>query len=1218
MRRSMPKLTAESFFNLVQQSGLVESRKLQPLMEQLQQSGVDMSDAAAVAEWLVAKGTLTQWQTNKLLQGKHKGFTLGKYRLMELLGKGGMSSVYLAEHQLMRRRCAIKVLPIKRVNDSSYLERFHREARAVASLDHPNIVRAYDIDHEMDGDREIHFLVMEHVNGQSIQDIVKDHGVLTFEQTAEYYRQAALGLDNAHNNGLVHRDVKPGNLLVDQSGVVKVLDLGLARFNEQHDESGAPLTVAHDEKVLGTADYLAPEQALDSHEVDHRADIYALGCSMYFALAGHPPFKDGTLTQRLMWHQVKEPPEISESRPEMDQSEGGRALVAIIKKLMAKQADDRYQTMADAADALMEWLQQHAGSEWQAAHASDDSPSGSDMNVAAPAPVAAPVAQAPVAAPVAPAAPIAAAAPAPAVAPAPPAPAVAPAAAAPTDGGFNAFLSQLDGGAPPAPAAPIEPAAPIVEPPLAEPAPVAEPAPPVAAPIVAEVPAAAPVAAAQDTIPEASPAPVAEAIPVAAPIADEPPEPIVEGLTGDETIDAPRVLPVGEVPEAQPLEGFDEGLLPDAGPDADEFPSLLGGTPSEGVPNLQEGQATEVSLEPTQTFIPQEPTPASDATVITPGDNSSMPPDAAPLIAPAQPVAAEAPPAAAPVVAPAAPAADAPVFPGVPAEPAPQFPATGGAAPTFPAAAPAAPTFPQVGDPAQPTFPGAPAGDAPVFPGAPVAPAAPAFPGAPVVDPGQPAFPGAPAAAPGAVQPAAAAPAATARPKKGLPIPLIAGAVIAVAAIVGGAMMFLGGDTEKGGDQQTENGGTGNGSGDPENVSPDTDGPGPSTPVTGSGGVKHPQLNLTVGPGGNYPNLKAALDDLRKSKSAYDRLSRNARIEVKVVGGDSPYGPITISADHPTGIYLKEDGTSRVTLKGNGSGPVVKLVDAEHFRMEGFDIDAAGGSVAIEVSGAVPRTILTNLKIAGYSKTGVLCRGAAGDPAANAVFKLDKLELRPGAATSTGIRMESKGVVSPARTTVQGCRIFGPQEYGIVLDGGCNAIELRETIVDQAAIGVYLTGTEASWRNFFVGNMTFYKMTAAGIGFENMPSPGGGFAGTSMSFHRNLFAEGNGPEMLIQNGFKTDDDDNKFITFMSDSGKAVDQNWTDNPIHAEVSNGEYEIILRMPNDPKRQRVDSFKFVSTDPDSSDFLAPRGGNPYANIGGARQNTKPYVGAVAPKLN
>ena len=195
----MPKLTAESFFNLVQQSGLVEPRKLQSLTEQIQQAGVDTSDATAVAEWLVGHGTLTQWQTNKLLQGKHKGFTLGKYRLMELLGKGGMSSVYLAEHQLMRRRCAIKVLPIKRVNDSSYLERFHREARAVASLDHPNIVRAYDIDHEMDGDREIHFLVMEHVNGQSIQDIVKSHGILSFEQTAEYYRQAALGLDNAHN-----------------------------------------------------------------------------------------------------------------------------------------------------------------------------------------------------------------------------------------------------------------------------------------------------------------------------------------------------------------------------------------------------------------------------------------------------------------------------------------------------------------------------------------------------------------------------------------------------------------------------------------------------------------------------------------------------------------------------------------------------------------------------------------------------------------------------------------------------------------------------------------------------------------------------------------------------------------------------------------------------------------------------------------------------------
>ncbi len=180
----MAKLTAESFVNLIVQSGLIPKDKLKTLIAEMKQAGVSMNDSTAIAGWLVEQGRLTNWQVEKLQQGRHKGFSLGKYRLLQLLGKGGMSSVYLAEHTLMRRRCAIKVLPMKRVNDSSYLARFHREAQAVAALDHPNIVRAYDIDMEQEKDQEIHFLVMEYVNGRSIQDIVRDDGPLSFETAA--------------------------------------------------------------------------------------------------------------------------------------------------------------------------------------------------------------------------------------------------------------------------------------------------------------------------------------------------------------------------------------------------------------------------------------------------------------------------------------------------------------------------------------------------------------------------------------------------------------------------------------------------------------------------------------------------------------------------------------------------------------------------------------------------------------------------------------------------------------------------------------------------------------------------------------------------------------------------------------------------------------------------------------------------------------------------
>ena len=309
------KLTPESFLNVVKQSNLVTGDVLKRMLADLREDGVPLDSSREIADQLVERGLLTRWQAEKLLQGKHKGFFLGKYRLLKLLGKGGMSSVYLAEHVLMRRQCAIKVLPTKRVNDTSYLGRFHREAQAVASLDHPNIIKAYDVDKEMEKDTEIHFLVMEFVDGRSLQEIIQQDGPLDYQTAADFIRQSAAGLAHAHHAGMVHRDIKPGNLLIDRNGIVKLLDMGLARFFNDGDEES--LTVAHDEKVLGTADYLAPEQALDSHSVDARADIYSLGCTFYFLLTGHPPFTEGTLAQRLMSHQTKEPPAVTEDRPDI-------------------------------------------------------------------------------------------------------------------------------------------------------------------------------------------------------------------------------------------------------------------------------------------------------------------------------------------------------------------------------------------------------------------------------------------------------------------------------------------------------------------------------------------------------------------------------------------------------------------------------------------------------------------------------------------------------------------------------------------------------------------------------------------------------------------------------------------------------------------------------------------------------------------------------------
>jgi len=341
----MPRPNVETLLDLIQRSGLVEKDRFQASIARIKGEFADKlpDDVEEVARRLVADNLLTRWQCNRLLEGRHRGFFLGRYKLLSELGTGGMSKVYLGEHVLMQRRVAIKVLPRERVSDTSYLARFHREARAAAALDHANIVRAYDVDN--DGD--IHYLVMEFIDGRDLQQMVKKNGRMDFAAAADYIRQSAEGLAHAHAHGLIHRDVKPANLLVDRRNVVKVLDLGLARFT---DEDRASLTVQYDENVLGTADYLAPEQAIDSHGVDARADIYGLGCSMYFLLTGHPPFPDGTLPQRLMAHQKQQPPPIAMERPDVPAD-----LAEICAKMMAKKPAERYQSMDEVAEALRCW-----------------------------------------------------------------------------------------------------------------------------------------------------------------------------------------------------------------------------------------------------------------------------------------------------------------------------------------------------------------------------------------------------------------------------------------------------------------------------------------------------------------------------------------------------------------------------------------------------------------------------------------------------------------------------------------------------------------------------------------------------------------------------------------------------------------------------------------------------------------------------------------------
>jgi serine/threonine protein kinase len=332
--------TLTDFLSLVQKSDLVAEDTFHAYVRGLGPAEVNL-DPPHLAERMIADGIITRFQAEQFLAGKCRGMILGNYNVLERLGTGGMALVYLCEHRHMHRRVAIKVLPTVNAKNTEYLKRFYREARANAALDHPNIVRTVDIAQ----DENRHYLVMEYIDGALLGEIVRRSGPMSVERAAHYIRQSAIGLQHIHEAGLVHRDIKPDNLIVDRQGTVKILDLGLARFCGDSEEL---LT----QGILGTPDYVAPEQAQDSHDVDIRADIYSLGGTMYFLLTGSPPFGTGTVAQKLIWHQTKAPRSIQAQRADMPGE-----LEMVVAAMLAKSPEYRFQTPADVAAALEPWTE---------------------------------------------------------------------------------------------------------------------------------------------------------------------------------------------------------------------------------------------------------------------------------------------------------------------------------------------------------------------------------------------------------------------------------------------------------------------------------------------------------------------------------------------------------------------------------------------------------------------------------------------------------------------------------------------------------------------------------------------------------------------------------------------------------------------------------------------------------------------------------------------
>lgn len=279
-----------------------------------------------------------------------------RYRVLKLLGRGGMGSVFKAEHRVMERPVALKVLNPDLIEDSAALQRFQQEVKAAARLSHPNIVTAHDAD-EAGG---IHFLVMEFVEGKSLAEVVAANGPMPVSRACECIRQAALGLQHAFEKGMVHRDIKPQNLMLAPEGRVKILDFGLARFASERDRSRVAAAeseggLTQTGMIMGTPDYMAPEQATDARRADIRADVYSMGCTLYHLLAGQPPFPEGGALQKVIQHLEKTPRPLHELRSEVP-----RELAAVVARMLAKKPEQRFQNPAEVAKVLAPFVKASA------------------------------------------------------------------------------------------------------------------------------------------------------------------------------------------------------------------------------------------------------------------------------------------------------------------------------------------------------------------------------------------------------------------------------------------------------------------------------------------------------------------------------------------------------------------------------------------------------------------------------------------------------------------------------------------------------------------------------------------------------------------------------------------------------------------------------------------------------------------------------------------
>ncbi len=334
-------VAAHDFFDLVEKSGLLSALQVRKVQEKLQ---IDLSlSAEETARRLVREKILTPFQAERLLEGRYRGLVIDGYRIRELLGFGGMGCVFIAEDPQEDRKVALKVMSAEHALDAGMLARLKLEASAGMRLTHPNIVKTY----RLDNTGAVHYLVMELIRGISLHELVALFGAIKFPMACDIIMQAAEALQFAHEQGIVHRDIKPANFLIDQSGLARILDFGLALIQDGGEEEfSLSMVFGHD--CLGTPDYIAPEQIIDSGSVDKRADIYSLGATFFVALTAHVPFPEKSNKQKLDAHRNKVAKSVCELKPEIPKEVG-----AIVARMLEKDPAKRFQSMAEVVAALL-------------------------------------------------------------------------------------------------------------------------------------------------------------------------------------------------------------------------------------------------------------------------------------------------------------------------------------------------------------------------------------------------------------------------------------------------------------------------------------------------------------------------------------------------------------------------------------------------------------------------------------------------------------------------------------------------------------------------------------------------------------------------------------------------------------------------------------------------------------------------------------------------